>query len=65
MADSLAVACQTMLAKSLAVKDTRSAQQVGVLGEEGYLVGGEGRGDERVRQASISRRSRTHAAHSR
>jgi hypothetical protein len=29
MADSLAVACQTMLAKSLAVKDSSSAQQVG------------------------------------
>lgn len=29
MADSLAVACQTMLAKSLAVKDTSSARQVG------------------------------------
>ena len=29
MADSLAVACQTMLAKSLATKDTTSARQVG------------------------------------
>lgn len=29
MADSLSVACQTMLAKSLAVRDTTSARQVG------------------------------------
>lgn len=38
MADSLAVACQTLIARSLAVRDTTSARQVCVYGRAAVVL---------------------------